>query len=48
VITSVNREPVKTVDELRSALKKTSDRPALLLIQRDEASLFVTVKPAKG
>jgi Do/DeqQ family serine protease len=48
VITSINREPVKTVDDLRSALKKTSDRPALLLIHRDEASLFVTVRPVKG
>jgi len=48
VIESVNRQPVKTVDELRAALKKTSDRPALLLIQRKDAQLFVTVKPANG
>jgi Do/DeqQ family serine protease len=48
IIESVNRQPVKTVDELRSALKKTSDKPALILIHRDEASLFLTVRPDKG
>lgn len=48
VIKSVNRQPVKSVDELRAALKKTSDRPALLLIQRQDAQVFVTVKPANG
>jgi serine protease Do len=46
VIKSVNRQPVKSVDELRAALKKASDRPALLLIQRQDAQVFVTVKPA--
>ncbi len=48
VIKSVNREAVKSVDDLRSALKKTSDRPALLLIQRQDAQIFVTVRPANG
>jgi len=48
VIKSVNRQPVKSVDELRAALKKTSDRPALLLIQRENAQIFVTVRPANG
>ena len=48
IIESVNRQPVKTVDELRAALKKTSDRPALVLIHRDNADIFVTVKPVHG
>jgi serine protease Do len=48
VIKSVNREPVKSIDDLRSALKKTSDKPALLLIQRQDAQIFVTVRPANG
>jgi len=48
VIASVNRQPVKTVDELRAALTKTTDRPALVLIHRDGADIFVTVKPANG
>jgi Do/DeqQ family serine protease len=48
VIESVNRQSVKTVDELRAALKKSSDRPALVLIHRDNADLFLTVKPVNG
>jgi Do/DeqQ family serine protease len=48
VIKSVNRESVKSIDDLRSALKKTSDKPALLLIQREDAQIFVTVKPVNG
>src|SRR4029077_9592519 len=34
IIESINRQPVKSVEDLRSAIKKTSDRPALLLINR--------------
>ena len=48
VIESVNRQPVKTVDDLRAAFKKTSNRPALVLIHRDDADIFVTVKPVNG
>jgi Do/DeqQ family serine protease len=48
VIKSVNREPVKSADDLRAALKKTSDKPALLLIHRNDADIFVTVRPANG
>ncbi len=46
VIQEVNRQPVQTVDELRSAVRKTTDRPLLLLVQREGRDLFVTVKPA--
>ena len=48
IIKSVNRTPVKSIDDLRSALKKTTDKPALLLIQRQDAQIFVTVRPANG
>jgi Do/DeqQ family serine protease len=48
VIKSVNRAPVKSVDDLRAALKKTNDKPALLLIQRQDAQVFVTVRPVNG
>jgi len=44
----VNRQAVKTIDELRTALKKTNNRPALVLIHRDDADIFVTVKPVNG
>jgi serine protease Do len=46
VILEVNRQPVQSVDELRAAVRKTTDRPALLLVERDGHSLFFTVKPA--
>jgi S1-C subfamily serine protease len=48
VIQEVNRQQVKTVDDLRAALKKSSDRPTLLLINRDGRDVFVTVRPANG
>jgi serine protease Do len=48
VIESVNRQPVKSVEDLRSALKRNADRPVLLLINRQGSSVFVTVKPANG
>ena len=44
----MNRQPVKSVDELRAALKKTSDKPTLVLISRQGSNLFLTVKPANG
>jgi serine protease Do len=48
VIQEVNRQPVKSVDELKAALKKTSDKPTLILISRQGSNLFLTVKPANG
>ena len=48
IIQEVNRQPVKSVDDLRAALKKTTDKPTLLLIQRQGSNLFVTVKPASN
>jgi serine protease Do len=48
IIESVNRQPVKSVEDLRSALKRNADRPVLLLINRQGSNVFVTVKPANG
>jgi serine protease Do len=48
VIQEVNRRQVSSVADLRAALRQTSDKPALLLINRQGADIFVTVKPANG
>jgi hypothetical protein len=36
------------VDDLKAALKKTSDKPMLILISRQGSNLFLTVKPSNG
>jgi S1-C subfamily serine protease len=46
VIEQVNRQSVRNVDELRAAVKKSSERPALLLVNRGGKELFVTVRPS--
>jgi serine protease Do len=48
VIQEVNRQPVKSVYDLKAALKKTSDKPTLILISRQGGNLFLTVKPSNG
>src|SRR5262249_41215189 len=48
VIESVNRRSVTSVEELRAAIRQSSDKPALVLINRDGSNLFVTVRPANG
>jgi serine protease Do len=48
VIQEVNRQPVDSVADLRAALRQSSEKPALLLINRQGAAIFVTVKPANG
>src|SRR5262245_61280693 len=48
LIQEVNRQPVKSIEDLRAALKKTTDRPTLLLINRQGNDIFVTVRPANG
>jgi Do/DeqQ family serine protease len=46
IILEVNRQPVQSVDELRAAVRKTTDRPTLLLVSREGRELFVTVRPS--
>src|SRR5439155_426501 len=48
VIKSFNGQAVKSVEDLRSAIKRPSDRPALLLINRNGSEIFVTVRPSNG
>ena len=48
IIQSVNRQAVKTGEELRAAIRKSTDKPLLLLINRQGSNVFVTVKPANG
>ncbi|MBV9926041.1 MAG: DegQ family serine endoprotease [Acidobacteria bacterium] len=45
VIEEVNRRPVSNVAELQAALKGSGERPALMLVNRGGASLFVPVRP---
>jgi S1-C subfamily serine protease len=47
VIEEVNREPVRTADQLRSALKASGSRPALVLVNRRGDSLYVTLSAPK-
>ena len=46
VIVEVNRQAVQTVDDLRSALRKAGDKPALLLVSREGRQSFITVRPS--
>jgi Do/DeqQ family serine protease len=43
IIEEVNRQPVRNVDDLRTAVQKGSERPLLLLVSRQGNELFVTV-----
>jgi Do/DeqQ family serine protease len=46
VIQQVNRRPVRSVDDLRSAVRQTTDRPALLLVHRGDRDIYLTVRPS--
>ena len=48
VIEEVNRQPVQSVEDLRAALRKSTDRPVLLLVNRQGNGRFVTVRPNNG
>jgi serine protease Do len=48
IIKEANRHPVKSVDDLRAAARRSSDKPLLLLVTRQGRDVFVTVKPANG
>jgi len=45
IIQEVNRQAVSTVEDLRAAVKKSGDKPTLLLINRQGNDVFVTVRP---
>jgi serine protease Do len=48
IIQEANRHSVSTVEDLRTAVSKSGDKPTLLLINRQGNDLFVTVRPANG
>jgi Do/DeqQ family serine protease len=48
IIQEVNRESVRTIEELRAAVAKTTDRPLLLLVNRRGSDLFLTVPQARS
>jgi len=48
IIQEVNRRPVQSVEELRTAVRGAGSKPVLLLINRQGRDAFVTVKPANG
>jgi serine protease Do len=45
LIQQVNRQPVGNVEDLRTAVHRSADKPVLLLISREGRNLFVTVRP---
>jgi Trypsin-like serine proteases, typically periplasmic, contain C-terminal PDZ domain len=47
VIQEVNRQPVRTPEDLRAALERNGTRPALLLVANERGGGFVTVRPRR-
>jgi serine protease Do len=48
LIEQANRQPVKSIEDLRSAIRDAGDRPILLLVTRPgEGTIFVTVRARK-
>ncbi len=45
VILQINRQPVKSLDEVQAAIERSGDRPILLLISRQGQTIFLTVSP---
>ena len=45
VIEEVNRQPVRSVADLQSAIQRSGTKPSLFLINRGGNSLFLTVRP---
>jgi serine protease Do len=44
VIQQINGHAVRTAEEVRSALNASTDKPAVLLVQRGEATIFVPLR----
>jgi periplasmic serine protease, Do/DeqQ family len=45
VISEINRQPVKSLQDVQSAIEKSGGRPVLLLITRQGQTVFLTVRP---
>ena len=48
VIEQINRQPVHTAADVRTALQRSGSRPALLLVDREGQSFYVAVQPLQG
>ena len=48
VIEQINRRPVHTAADVRTALQRSGSRPALLLVNREGQSIYVAVQPLQG
>jgi serine protease Do len=46
VIMEINRQPVTSLEEVKSALDKSGEKPILLLIGRKDGTVYLTVKPS--
>ena len=46
VIMEINRQPVTSLEEVKSALDKSGEKPILLLIGRKDGTIYLTVKPS--
>jgi Do/DeqQ family serine protease len=44
IILEVNRQAVESVEALRAAVRRQTDKPTLLLVHRDGSEMFVTVR----
>jgi S1-C subfamily serine protease len=47
VIQQVNRQPVRSPDDLKAALDRAGDRPVLVLVNRGRNNLFLSLRPRK-
>jgi len=45
VIDQINRQPVRSMDDLKSALARAGSQPLLLLINRRGSSAYMTLRP---
>ncbi len=45
VILEINRQPVSSLENVKTALDKSGDKPILLLISRKGQTIYLTVKP---
>jgi len=44
LIQEVNRQPVKTVAEFTAAMQRSGAKPALVLVKRRDAVIYMTLK----
>jgi len=45
VIEEVNRQPIRSADDLRAAIARSGNRPALFLLNRRGETIYLTIRP---